>query len=172
MVRRALLLVMLMLPLLAHAAFAIPPMPHEFHGIVVIDRQYAPVGTLVEVWDTEGVRCGSFALREPGFYGSLSCRGDDLTTAVDEGPRPGETVRFIVEGVRVETASMLWESGGFGEVNLLLGPVDGLELIRKPARVSTDMSHQLNRLLLFSMLFALTSGLSAWLVLPRGGRHD
>ncbi len=152
-------------------AEAIPPLPHEFHGIVVIGRHYAPKGTVIDVLDTQGTVCGSFTLEDPGFYGYLSCRGDDPSTAVDEGASPGENITFAVDGELVNTTSMPWRSGTFTEVNLLLGPYEGIELISHPARLTLDVGKSLDQMLVSAAVLALITAMLMLLVRHHGGRR-
>ena len=154
-------------------AWAMPPLPHEFHGLAVIDGAYAAQGTVIEVLDSSGARCGSFTLKEPGFYGYLSCNGDDPSTAQDEGASPGEDLLFVVDGAVINTTGMRWRSGAFSEVNLLIGPADaGLRLINQPARITADAGSSLWRMLItVAALAGLTASL-AWLLAGRKGwRH-
>ncbi|KKP77767.1 MAG: hypothetical protein UR78_C0030G0015, partial [Candidatus Moranbacteria bacterium GW2011_GWF2_35_39] len=117
--------------------------------LAVIDGAYAAQGTVIEVLDSSGARCGSFTLKEPGFYGYLSCNGDDPSTAQDEGASPGEYLLFVVDGAVINTTGMRWRSGAFSEVNLLIGPADaGLRLINQPARITADAGSSLWRMLI------------------------
>lgn len=163
---------LLMLLCLLSGAWAMPPLPHEFYGLAVVDGAYAAQGKVIEVLDSSGARCGSFMLREPGFYGYLSCNGDDPGTAQDEGASPGEPLLFVVDGTAINTTGMRWRSGAFSEVNLLIGPVEpGLALINQPARLSTDVGASLwGMLIAVAAITALTAAL-VWLLSGRGWRH-
>ncbi len=63
------------------------------------DEQWLPAGTVVQAVDPQGVICGVSVMTTPGQYGLLACYGDDADTGVDEGAQPGDTIRFVVDGV-------------------------------------------------------------------------
>jgi len=57
------------------------------------------VGSLVQVFDPDGVECGSFVVETPGQYGYLHVYGDDPLTQVDEGALEGDMLTWRVDGV-------------------------------------------------------------------------
>ena len=161
MVRRALLLVMLMLPLLAHAAFAIPPMPHEFHGIVVIDRQYAPVGTLVEVWDTEGRRLLTDGTFDPQLNTNPVAHPQGIAHSHETAQGPVRTMwepvdiggkRIIIRAAvselpaRAQIRSLWTELGVISLVVLTVGGVIGRELAKRLVGPLSRMARDAQRI--------------------------
>jgi len=96
------------LPLLAffllttstYAAEVIPTDKNvDFYGTLTVNGEPAPVGTIVEAYDPDGVLCGRFTVTKEGKYGFLHVYADDDTTSdVDEGAKPGDTITFKVDG--------------------------------------------------------------------------
>jgi hypothetical protein len=66
----------------------------DFWGTLTIDGEPAPVGTILAVYDPDGVYIGDFILTEAGQYGFLHAYGDDSTTAGDEGAVAGDDLSF------------------------------------------------------------------------------
>lgn len=64
-----------------------------------LDGQPLPVGAYVAVYDPQGVQCGQFTVHSAGWYGIMPCYGDDPMTGQDEGARPGDLLRFTVNGI-------------------------------------------------------------------------
>lgn len=75
-----------------------------------------PVGAQINAYDPKGVLCGSFTVDSAGEYGfMLVYRDDALTTTVDEGAVPGDTIRFTINAKTVKVqnpGSNLWTSNG------------------------------------------------------------
>jgi hypothetical protein len=69
-----------------------------------------PVGTTVLAVDPNGAVCGATPVTQAGQYGLLACYGDDPTTPEDEGARPGDTIRLVVNGQVVGMA--VWTTHG------------------------------------------------------------
>ncbi len=88
----------------------------DFYGATVtFNGQPAPVGSLVEAFDPQGVLCGKFMVDTVGKYGFMPVYGDDSrTTDVDEGAVQGDNISFTVNG-RTATAlgpdDVSWVSG-------------------------------------------------------------
>lgn len=80
----------------------------DFFGVVTIDGKPASIGTVIDAFDPQGVRCGTFIVNEvpgEGEYGFMHVYGDDDTTPdFDEGAEPGDIIRFSVDGMPAETA--------------------------------------------------------------------
>ncbi len=51
--------------------------------------------------DPDGVVCGATVTRNSGLFGILPCYADDPNTPEDEGARPGDRIRFLVNGAVV-----------------------------------------------------------------------
>ncbi len=92
----------LILALLTMSAFANPQAPEwvNFFGDVTINGNPAPVGTVVEAYDPDGVMCGSYTVGTIGIYGLLAANRDDITTpGIDEGAVPGDSITLKVNGI-------------------------------------------------------------------------
>ncbi|MFQ5859747.1 MAG: hypothetical protein ACE5LU_29480, partial [Anaerolineae bacterium] len=74
------------------------------------DGTLLPVGTIVQALDPTGVVCGAAVAMYEGRYGLLACYGDDPTTPEDEGARPGDPIRLMVDGQELGTA--VWTAHG------------------------------------------------------------
>ena len=127
-------IVLLLMLTLVKCSFAIPPIAAEFYGWVIVEGVYAPSGTRIAVFDSDGVVCGETILEEEGIYGFLSCAGDDPSTEEDEGANDNEGLTFYVDDIKINTNnSVFWKPGSFREVNLIVGDVDkAMPLLEKP----------------------------------------
>ena len=111
--------VIIALILLSFIANAFPPIAAEYYGDAIINGKPAPVGTRITVYDTAGNRCGDFETNAEGKYGFLSCKGDDSSTAADEGALKLEDVVFHIDGrIAAKSGSAAWSEGSFKEINL------------------------------------------------------
>lgn len=90
----------------------------DFYGLVTLDGgSPAPVGTVVEAYDPDGILCGIDTVINPGAYGFLHVYRDDVTTSgIDEGCDPGDTVFFKVNGIdanfSIVSGEITWTSNG------------------------------------------------------------
>jgi len=76
----------------------------NFYGTAHLpDGTPLPVGTEVLALDPDGVVCGATVVTTEGQYGLLACYGDDPTTPEDEGARPGDIIRLVVDGQTLNT---------------------------------------------------------------------
>jgi hypothetical protein len=115
--------------LLLPGVSAMPSVPSEFRGWAIIDGRYAKDGTEIRVLDRSGAICGTSSVKAR-LYGSLSCLGDDPSTAIDEGATLYEPLTFSINGRNVSTGgSVLWYPGQLKEVNLILGDITKAELL-------------------------------------------
>ncbi len=102
----------------------------DYSGSVTLNGQPAPVGTVVDAFDPQGVHCGTFTVGIsgagsglPGNYGFLHVYGDDDTSlAVDHGAESGDLISFEVNG-KTATASLIsgsltWTSSTQSTVDL------------------------------------------------------
>jgi hypothetical protein len=75
-----------------------------------------PVGSMVRVYDPDGVLCGEYQVTAPGGYGLLPVYRDDaFTPVVDEGAEPGDTLRFTIDGLPAQpsgTDAVVWTQNG------------------------------------------------------------
>ena len=88
----------IILLLAAHVA-AIPPMPTEFYGSVVIDGKPALIGTTISA-QINGVEKGTIKTAVDGFYGGPGIFDDRLKANVTEDEyKPGELkIVFLING--------------------------------------------------------------------------
>ena len=102
---------------------ALPNPAAEFYGTVKINVTVdAPIGTNVSVYDSNNVLCGYFIVSAAGYYGLLSCNGDDTETPADEGATSSDSISFYVDGVQaLKYGNASWGSGIFHEVNITTG---------------------------------------------------
>lgn len=100
-------------------AAALPPLPTEFYGRVRDYNFNGTAGEAISAYDTNGVLCGSFTIVNSGFFGSLTCIGDDPETEEDEGAAPGESIVFRYKGSYTTImGNNSWDYGAFRYVNL------------------------------------------------------
>lgn len=101
-----------------------------FGGDVHINGHPAPIGTVVDAYDPDGVHCGTFTVEKaPGIYGYMSVYGNTQYSDVDEGAEPLDSIRFKVNGVdatpTVIEGNLLWRSLEMARVDLAITGVDG-----------------------------------------------
>lgn len=123
------MLMMLLVATSTSLADVIPtPWFKMFYGEAFIDGLPAPVGTVVDAYDPDGVHCGTFTVGQSydtvGIYGMLFVYGDDpWSSDLDEGCVLGDSVRFKVEGIWAEpqviSGNVYWQDQSFAQVNLI-----------------------------------------------------
>ena len=97
------------LALLSGAAQADDPIPTpiwvDFYGGAITDSnaiffngQLAPVGSIIEAFDVDGILCGRFLAHTSGQYGFMPVYGDEARTDMDEGAKFGEEITFTLNG--------------------------------------------------------------------------
>ena len=115
----------LILILVVSLSQAYPRNPTEFYGTLRIydaNSTFLPAGTLVEIY-AGNVSCGSFTAQNPGYYGVLSCLGDDNYTVADEGAIYGQNIIFHIGGEVAQTfGDTVWYYGEYHEVNITPTP--------------------------------------------------
>jgi Secretion system C-terminal sorting domain len=124
----------------AHAGDPIPtPVWTDFFGTsAMFNGKPAPVGSLVEALDPDGVLCGKFVVKTAGEYGFMPTYGDDVQTGdVDEGAVAGDEIAFRVNGrpaVAVGQDLVFWVAGPTAPVlvNLEATGTLGFQLLEDP----------------------------------------
>jgi hypothetical protein len=98
---------------------AIPSVPSQYYGLVYINDEKAPIGTIVYVYDSNDILCGLHKVNEDGKY-VVSCKGDDLSTFnKKEGARQNEEIKiFVNENLAITSTQTIWKSGSFNEIDL------------------------------------------------------
>ncbi|MCK5282016.1 MAG: hypothetical protein KAK00_01275 [Nanoarchaeota archaeon] len=98
---------------------AIPVPAVEFYGRVTINDTDAIAGINITAYDADNTLCGYFIIVNGGYYGLLSCDGDDITTNEDEGAEDYDQIAFYVNSTRaVPFGNVSWEPGEYRFVNL------------------------------------------------------
>jgi len=105
--------------LLVIPVFALPSLPTEFYGRIRYYNTNASAGGVIKAYDSSGTLCGSFTIVNEGFYGTLTCKGDDPETPGDEGATAGENISFqYLSGYTTPMGNTTWGYGMFQYVNL------------------------------------------------------
>lgn len=115
---RGFVVFILIISIYIQGALAFPVLPSQFYGEIIIDAEYAPIGTNISAFDNDGSLCGSFALEKNGEY-IISCKGDDPATSEDEGARENEYIIFRVNN-KSTFYQAKWHQGGFSGLNLII----------------------------------------------------
>jgi hypothetical protein len=72
----------------------------NFYGHVSISgNSSAPIGSTVDAYDPDGIRCGTYYVTIDGEYGFMPVYRDDTTTPEHDGALPGDQIRFAVNGL-------------------------------------------------------------------------
>ncbi len=81
----------------------------EYHGNIAIDGNGAPIGAVIEAFNTAGVRTGCFVVSFPGVYGYMRVYGADPATGTP-GMSGNEPVTFKINGALAQTnpSPVLW----------------------------------------------------------------
>lgn len=124
----------------------------DFYGpSVTFDGQAAPVGSIIEAFDPQGVLCGQFFVSDAGSYGFMPVYGDDDRTAgLDEGAVAGDNIIFTINGLTATTlgpADNTWSPGPTPakELNLSAsGAVYGLLSVELPADAAGAPTETIN----------------------------
>ena len=58
-----------------------------------------PVGSIIDAYDPDGVRCGTQMVTTAGKYPAMPVYRDDPFTQEDEGANPGDNIRFFINGL-------------------------------------------------------------------------
>lgn len=101
----------------ASFSFSHPILPTEFYGKITTYNVPATSGTVKAY--VNNTLCGSFSIINGGYYGVLSCMGDDPETAESEGAIDGDTItlKYNTDSVTV-FGNVIFESGEFKLVNI------------------------------------------------------
>lgn len=107
-------LIPLLLLALVGCVMAVPQLPAEFYGTVLIDNAPAPAGTVITA-QVEN-HSGSLTTKIPGLYGGSATFDERLLVGSDENDA-GKTITFTVGGVKAnETAT--YDPGTVVRLNL------------------------------------------------------
>ena len=113
------LMIMLFTILTIQNSLALPSPATEFYGVVTINDTPANSAINITAYDSDSVLCGQFTITTSGYFGLLSCNGDDSSTSIDEGAQVNEEIIFYVNSSRaVVFGDPSWESGEYIFLNL------------------------------------------------------
>jgi hypothetical protein len=98
-IRKVWFLALIYLLMLTAESNSFPPIACEFYGTVALNLTNAPAGTIITAYDQSGIFCGRFTVVNSGYYGLLSCDGDDPDTTEDEGASSAENITFYINSL-------------------------------------------------------------------------
>ncbi len=83
----------------------------HYYGAVTVNDQPAPIGAVVETFNTDGVETGCFVITTAGLYGYMRVYGADASLGLP-GMRPNELVEFRLNGqtVLATPGPVLWQA--------------------------------------------------------------
>lgn len=97
----------------------------DFYGdATTYNDRPIPVGSIIEAFDIDGIKCGETIVSHAGSYGFLGVIGDDTDTQEDEGPLDGEAVSFKINGRDAAT----------------LGPDDAIYIAAEGSKAKVNLS--------------------------------
>ncbi len=115
------MLIYIFLIILLPFVTSIPPIPTEFYGTATrYDVNSTPLqaGTVINIF-AGNVSCGSFIIQNAGYYGVLTCLGDDNYTSIVEGAEQGQNIVFYLENETAQTfGDTVWYYGEYHMVNI------------------------------------------------------
>ena len=136
----------LALALAATAWSDVIPTPYakRFKGEVFYNGRLAPLGTIIDAYDPDGVNCGRDTvanyLDSAGVYGTMHVYGDDMqyTPTIDEGAEPLDLITFKVNGrlaqATVISGDLLWRDQDNATVDLSVSDaIIAMDLVEAPA---------------------------------------
>ncbi|NTV22930.1 MAG: hypothetical protein HGA85_00955 [Nanoarchaeota archaeon] len=113
--------IVLVAAIMLSVSLAYPPLPTDFYGSATIydsEMTALPAGTQISVY-AFNVSCGSFDILDAGYYGSLTCLGDDDYTGTVEGAIFGQNILFYINGEPAQVfGDTVWYNGVFHNVNI------------------------------------------------------
>ncbi len=124
--------------LISVGAADVEPTPWSkwFMGMAYYNGQLAPVGSVIDAYDPDGIHCGTFTVGEnwepgdpwdpAGVYGILNAYGDDTwSDDVDEGAEAGDLITFKLNHrdpqITIISGDLYWQDKAMADVNLSVG---------------------------------------------------
>jgi hypothetical protein len=93
-----------------------------FAGTASYNGIPAPVGTVIDAYDPDGIHCGSWIVNAAGFFGAMAVVGDDTTDPndpTDEGAVDGDTITFYINGLKADcVGDCTWTDKATKEIEL------------------------------------------------------
>jgi hypothetical protein len=90
----------------------------EFVFFYCIDNNFLgaplPVGSVIDAYDPNKIRCGTWYVTQPGKYGFMPVyRDDPYSLDIDEGAEPGDSLTFIINGFEaIPSQTPYWTANG------------------------------------------------------------
>jgi len=82
----------------------ISPISMDFFGNI----QKVNIGDILTVKDPDGIICGKFVINKKNKYGFIHVYGDDPSTSIDEGAKPGDILTFLLNNNELNTQNIVW----------------------------------------------------------------
>ncbi len=124
----AILVFFIFLASLSETSYSFPQIASEYYGRVYYYDQNStpfPAGTLINAY-VNNISCGNFTTSLEGYYGLISCLGDDLYTNNTEGGEEGEGIIFYINGREaLGLGDDVWYEGGVTRIDIYPIPVCG-----------------------------------------------
>lgn len=106
--KRTILATAFVLACAAGAAQAQAPVADYFSTNSMKDGQVLAMGTAIEAYDSDGIRCGQATVNADGGFLIHVYGNDPMTPSIDEGAREGEMLHWKIDGADVSDADALW----------------------------------------------------------------
>lgn len=93
-----------------------------FTGTASYNGIPAPVGTVIDAYDPDGIHCGSWIVHTAGLFGAITVVGDDTydpDDPTDEGAVDSDTITFYINGLLADcTGDCTWTNYETKEITL------------------------------------------------------
>jgi len=112
------LLAIFLIPYLIATAQVIPTNEwvNFFSTVTTFNGNPVATGSVISVFDPDGICCGAFSVHTEGQYGFLATyRDDSFTPDLDEGAEPGDTLIFYINNhiaLILGPGNPIWTSNG------------------------------------------------------------
>jgi hypothetical protein len=129
--KRMMMVMALMITCAAGAANAQAPVADFFSATSTMDGGMLPMGTTIEAYDAQNIRCGYAMANADGSFLIHVYGNDPITPAIDEGAQDGEMLTWKMEGVALTAAQTLWISniiGAFSDIRWENGAAKQIQL--------------------------------------------
>lgn len=105
----------------------------QLHGVLL------PAGTLIEAFDSDGIRCGVTEAKADGSFLIQVYGNDPMTAGIDEGAREGEMLDWRIDGQSVDAVEWLSNIVGlFADVRFENGAAKEIFLSVAPTAVEEE----------------------------------
>jgi len=121
----------LMITCAAGAANAQAPVADFFSATSTLNEATLPMGTTIEAYDAQNVRCGYATANADGSFLIHVYGNDPITPSIDEGAQDGEMLSWKLQGMSLSAAETLWISniiGAFADIRWENGAAKQIQL--------------------------------------------